>query len=108
MNLKLAAAAIALSLSSSAFAHGHGYGHGQRHHFHNGSGRWVAPLVTGVVIGALVTGVNSRPVVVQDWPASSMPVPAPQVVDSNCLVTIRNPYTGNYENVVVSCSRIQN
>ena len=115
MKLKLAAAALALGLASAAAA---GPYHRHYHHQHRHSGHWVAPLVGGVVLGALINEAQ-RPVLVQTIPpvyAQPQVMVQPQVTvqtippavePNNCLVSIRNPYTGITENLIIPCTKIQ-
>lgn len=109
MKLKLAAAALALGLASAAAAGPH---HRHYHHQHRHSGHWVAPLVGGVVLGALIHEAQ-RPVLVQTIPpvyaqpqVMVQTIP-PSVEPNNCLVSIRNPYTGITENLIIPCTKIQ-
>jgi hypothetical protein len=70
-NLVVTIATASLLLSTPAAARGHGGYGGDRHHRssehserHHGGGRWVAPLIGGIVLGAIIS--SSRNTVDQD------------------------------------------
>ena len=106
---KLATAAIAFAISGTAFAHGVRH-HGYHHHHYQHRNHWVAPAVAGLIIGSAVAQwsrptVITEPVVISSPPvANTLP---PRAIESSCLVSIQNPYTGIQETIVVNCTRIQ-
>ena len=104
---KLTAAVLALGISGSVLAGGYGHHrHHGHHHHHSHGARWVGPAVAGIVLGAIIAN-QSRAVVVEQAPTVIYQTPQPQVqvVPSSCQATITSPYTGELENVIVSCHR---
>ena len=70
--MKKIIAIVALLLSTSVFAqHGHYGHHGHRYHGGGGSGKWVAPLIGGVLLGAIISDARANqqvpqtPVIIQ-------------------------------------------
>lgn len=53
---------LALSLTAPAVAgpRHHDYYRSHNHHNHKGSGKWVAPLIGGVVLGAIIADANAK------------------------------------------------
>lgn len=53
---------LALSLTAPAVAgpRHHDYYRSHNHHNHKGSGKWVAPLIGGVVLGAIIADAKSK------------------------------------------------
>ena len=105
--MKKIIAIVALLLSTSAFAqHGH-YGH-YGHHGHryhgggSGSGKWVAPLIGGVLLGAIISDARANqqvpqtPVIVQQFPIY-------QPNTFSCLVQVYDPITQVIRNEVMTC-----
>ena len=99
-------AIVALLLSTSAFAqHGH-YGHyghhGHRYHGGGGSGKWVAPLIGGVLLGAIISDARANqqvpqtPVIIQQFPIY-------QPNTFSCLVQVYDPITQVIRNEVMTC-----
>ena len=90
---------LLLLVSASAFAqyrhHGH-YGH--RH----GGGNWVAPLIGGVIVGAVLSDAARA-----NQPAPQPPIiiqqPIPQTSTYNCLVQVYDPITRTIKNEVMLC-----
>ena len=92
---------LLLLVSASAFAqyrhHGH-YGHR-----HGGGGNWVAPLIGGAIIGAMIT----------DAARANQPAPQPPIVIQqppiyqpntySCLVQVYDPITRTIKNEVMLC-----
>ena len=82
---------------------------GDRHHgHHRGGDRWVAPLVGGVILGALIarqneTVVDERPIYVAPPPPIVHYPVGPQFY--NCLVRVYDQTTGTYRNEVMTCVR---
>jgi hypothetical protein len=94
-------AIVLLLVSASAFAQYRHYGHG--HHGHRASsGNWVAPLIGGVIVGAILTDaaranqpVPQPPIIIQQ--------PIPQTSTYNCLVQVYDPITRTVKNEVMIC-----
>jgi len=96
---------LLLLVSSSAFAQYRHYGH-HGHHGHYGhrtsNGNWVAPLIGGVIVGAILTDaaranqpVPQPPIIIQQ--------PIPQTTTYNCLVQVYDPITRIVKNEVMIC-----
>ncbi len=53
---------LALSLTAPAVAgpRHHDYYRSHNHHNHKGSGKWVAPLIGGVVLGAIIADAKAK------------------------------------------------
>lgn len=97
--------ATLLALTLPVHAQHHGGHHGQHggYHGHRGGGEWIAPLIIGGVVGAIITR-ESQPVIVQQPPIIiQQPQPvygAPygyryeHILDANCncyrLVLVQN------------------
>jgi hypothetical protein len=101
--MKKIIAIVALLLSTSAFAqhyHGHGHGYGPRHY--GGGGNWVAPLIGGVIVGAILTDAARA-----NQPAPQPPIiiqqPIPQTSSYSCLVQVYDPITRTIKNEVMIC-----
>ena len=103
--MKKIIAIVALLLSTSAFAqHGHYGHHGHRYHGNGGggSGKWVAPLIGGVLLGAIISDarasqqVPQTPVIVQQFPIY-------QPNTFSCLVQVYDPITQVVRNEVMTC-----
>ena len=101
--MKKIIAIVALLLSTSAFAqHGHFGHHGHRYHGGGGSGKWVAPLIGGVLLGAIITDARANqqvpqtPVIVQQFPIY-------QPNTFSCLVQVYDPITQVVRNEVMTC-----
>ena len=90
-----------LLLASSAFANPHYHGHGHRHHG-GGGHKWVAPLIGGVLLGAIISDakanqqVSQSPVIVQQFPIF-------QPNTFSCLVQVYDPITRTVRNEVMVC-----
>jgi hypothetical protein len=93
---------LLLLVSASAFAQyrhpGH-YGHyGHRH----GGGNWIAPLIGGVIVGAVLSDAARA-----NQPAPQPPIiiqqPFPQTSTYNCLVQVYDPITRIIKNEVMLC-----
>ena len=101
--MKKIIAIVALLLSTGAFAqHGHYGHHGHRYHGGGGSGKWVAPLIGGVIVGAILTDaaranqpVPQPPIIIQQ--------PIPQTSSYSCLVQVYDPITRTIKNEVMIC-----
>lgn len=111
------ALALLIPLSVSAQHGGH---HGRHHngvhhihHHHRGHGQWVAPLIGGVILGAVIAesrNSQAAPPVVINTPVPATPpiegvVLNPMVTYYNCLVRVYDPTTGSYRNEVMTCVR---
>ena len=93
--------AIVMLLSTSAFAQYH-HGHGPRH-YGGGGGGWVAPLIGGAIIGAVIS----------DAARVNQPVPQPPIIVQqqpiyqpntySCLVQVYDPFTRTVRNEVMTC-----
>ena len=103
--MKKIIAIVALLLSTSAFAqHGHYGHHGHRYHGNGGggSGKWVAPLIGGVLLGAIISDARANqqvpqtPVIVQQFPIY-------QPNTFSCLVQVYDPITQVIRNEVMTC-----
>ena len=103
--MKKIIAIVALLLSTSAFAqHGHYGHHGHRYHGGGGSGngKWVAPLIGGVLLGAIISDARANqqvpqtPVIVQQFPIY-------QPNTFSCLVQVYDPITQVVRNEVMTC-----
>ena len=102
--MKKIIAIVALLLSTSAFAqHGHYGHHGHRYHGGGGgSGKWVAPLIGGVLLGAIISDARANqqvpqtPVIVQQFPIY-------QPNTFSCLVQVYDPITQVIRNEVMTC-----
>jgi hypothetical protein len=112
---KLAAAIItitSLACAPASAQHHHGGYH------HRSGGGWVAPLVGGVILGAIIARppvyaqppvvVQQPPVIIQQPPVvvEQAPFYGPVFRDYyNCLVQVYDPYSGQYRNEVRTCVR---
>ena len=93
---------LLLLVSSSAFAQYRHYGH-HGHYGHRASnGNWVAPLIGGVIVGAILTDaaranqpVPQPPIIIQQ--------PIPQTSSYSCLVQVYDPITRIIKNEVMIC-----
>ena len=93
---------LLLLVSASAFAQYRHYGH-HGHYGHRASnGNWVAPLIGGVIVGAILTDtaranqpVPQPPIIIQQ--------PIPQTSTYNCLVQVYDPITRIIKNEVMLC-----
>ena len=103
--MKKIIAIVALLLSTSAFAqHGHYGHHGHRYHGSGvgGNGKWVAPLIGGVLLGAIISDARANqqvpqtPVIVQQFPIY-------QPNTFSCLVQVYDPITQVIRNEVMTC-----
>ena len=100
--MKKIIAIVVLLLSTSAFAQYRHYGH-HGHYGHRASnGNWVAPLIGGVIVGAILTDaaranqpVPHPPIIIQQ--------PIPQTSTYNCLVQVYDPITRVIKNEVMIC-----
>ena len=91
---------LLLLVSASAFAQ---YRHpGYYGHRHGGGGNWVAPLIGGAILGAVIT----------DAARANQPVPPPPIIIQqpmyqpntyNCLVQVYDPITRTIKNEVMIC-----
>ena len=91
---------LLLLVSASAFAQ---YRHpGYYGHRHGGGGNWVAPLIGGAILGAVIT----------DAARANQPVPQPPIIIQqpiyqpntyNCLVQVYDPITRTIKNEVMIC-----
>lgn len=98
---KLLAASLFAFFSTAALA-------GGGHHHNRGGDRWVAPLVGGIILGAMISKQNE--VVVDQRPLYLAPPPQPVQYPVgpqfyNCLVRVYDQYTGTYRNEVMTCVR---
>ena len=93
-------AIFTMFLATSASAQFH-HGHGFRHHGHGGGG-WVAPLIGGAIIGAVIT----------DAARANQPAPQPPIIVQqpvyqpntySCLVQVYDPITRTIRNEVMTC-----
>lgn len=93
MKRSLLIGALVASLAAPVLAqHGH---HG--HHHHGGSGNWVAPLIIGGVLGAVITSQNRPPVVQQPPIIYTPPVYYPPLQTCREVLTIQiDPYGREY------------
>ena len=100
--MKKIIAIVVLLLSTSVFANPYHHGHGHRYHGGGGSGKWVAPLIGGVLLGAIISDARANqqasqpPVVVQQFPIY-------QPNTFNCLVQVYDPITRTVRNEVMTC-----
>lgn len=92
-------AIFTMLLATSASAQFH-HGHGFRHHGHGGG--WVAPLIGGAIIGAVIT----------DAARANQPAPQPPIIVQqpvyqpntySCLVQVYDPITRTIRNEVMTC-----
>jgi hypothetical protein len=90
---------LLLLVSASAFAQYRHYGH---HGHRPSSGNWVAPLIGGVIVGAILTDAARA-----NQPAPQPPIiiqqPFPQTSTYNCLVQVYDPITRIVKNEVMLC-----
>ena len=92
-------AIILLLVTSNAFAQFH---HGHRFHRHGGGG-WVAPLIGGAIIGAVISDAARanqpapQPIIIQQ------PQPIYQPNTYSCLVQVYDPITRTIKNEVMVC-----
>ena len=105
---KLAAAII--TIASFACAPVSAQHHHRGGHYHHTGGDWVAPLVGGVILGAIISrpSVAQPPVIVQQPPVivHQPPFYGPVFREYyNCLVQVYDPYSGQYRNEVRTCVR---
>ena len=92
-------AIILLLVSVNAFAQ-HRHGHHFRHH--GGGGNWVAPLIGGVIVGAVLSDA-ARAHTPQPQPPIIIQQPIPQTTTYNCLVQVYDPITRTIKNEVMIC-----
>jgi hypothetical protein len=96
-------AIFTLLLATSAFAgpYHHGYG-GYGPRYYGGGGGWVAPLIGGAIIGAVIT----------DAARANQPAPQPPIIIQqpiyqsetySCLVQVYDPITRTVRNEVMTC-----
>jgi hypothetical protein len=113
---KLAVAIITIASFACAPASAQHHHHGGYHH-HTG-GNWIAPLVGGAILGAIIARppvyaqppvvVQQPPVIIQQPPVvvEQAPFYGPAFRDYyNCLVQVYDPYSGQYRNEVRTCVR---
>jgi hypothetical protein len=93
---------LLLLVSASAFAQYRHYGHHGHYGHRPSSGNWVAPLIGGVIVGAILTDaaranqpVLQPPIIIQQ--------PFPQTSTYNCLVQVYDPITRIVKNEVMLC-----
>lgn len=109
MKKTLVIALLAISASMPSMA---------QHHYHRAGGGWVAPLVGGVVLGAIMArppAYSQPPVIVQQPPVVIQQPPvvaqqpsyfgSPYKEYYNCLVQVYDPNSGVYRNEVATCVR---
>jgi hypothetical protein len=101
--MKKIVATVALLLATSVFAGPYHYGHGPRYHG-GGGGGWIAPLIGGAIIGAVITDAARAnqpapqpPIIIQS------PQPVYQANTYNCLVQVYDPITRTIKNEVMIC-----
>lgn len=92
-------AVLLLLVSANAIAQYRHHGH-HGHYGHRSSGNWVAPLIGGVIVGAILTDAARAnqpppPVIIQQ--------PIPQTSTYNCLVQVYDPITRTIKNEVMLC-----
>ena len=93
-------AIVLLLVTSNAFAQFH---HGHRFHRHGGGGGWVAPLIGGAIIGAVISDAARanqsapQPIIIQQ------PQPIYQPNTYSCLVQVYDPITRTIKNEVMVC-----
>ena len=84
---KILTGALLLALASSALAQ---YGHYRPHHFrHHSDDRWIAPLILGGIVGAVIVRESQKPPVVVQQP----PVIINQPLPSNVVIIDGQVYT---------------
>lgn len=100
--MKKILAIVTMLLATSSFAGPYHYGHGHRHY--GGGGNWIAPLIGGAIIGAVITDaaranqpVPQQPVIIQT------PPPIYQSNTYSCLVQVYDPVTRTIKNEVMIC-----
>ena len=88
-------------LATSSFAQYYHHGHSPRY-YGGGGGNWVAPLIGGAIIGAVIT----------DAARANQPAPQPPIIVQqpiyqpntyNCLVQVYDPITRTIRNEVMTC-----
>lgn len=93
---------LLLLVSSCAFAQYRHYGHYGHYGHRASSGNWVAPLIGGVIVGAILT----------DAARANQPVPQPPIIiqqlipqtsSYSCLVQVYDPITRIIKNEVMIC-----
>lgn len=93
---------LLLLVSSSAFAQYRHHGHHGHYGHRPGNGNWVAPLIGGAIIGAVIADaranqqVTQPPIVVQQFPIY-------QPNTFSCLVQVYDPITRTVRNEVMTC-----
>ena len=93
-----------LLLASSAFANPHYYGHGYGHRHHGGGGhKWVAPLIGGVLLGAIISDARANQQISQPPIIIHNPLPVYQPNTFSCLVQVYDPITRIVKNEVMIC-----
>lgn len=90
-------------LATSAFAQYHRHGH-QVHgpRYYGGGGGWVAPLIGGAIIGAIITDARANQQVPQT-PVIVHQFPIYQPNTFSCLVQVYDPITNTLRNEVMTC-----
>ena len=77
----ITAVVLALVATTSFAQHGHGVRDIRNGSYHGGyhqnysNGNWVAPLIIGGVLGAVIANQQNQPVVVQQVPVYTQPMP---------------------------------
>lgn len=91
---------VLLLVATNAFAQ-----HYHRHNIyhHRGGGGWVAPLIGGAIIGAVITDAaranqTQPPIIIQNPP---QPIYQPNTY--SCLVQVYDPITRTFKNEVMVC-----
>lgn len=92
-------AVLLLLVSASAFAQFRHHGHYVHRH---GGGNWVAPLIGGVIVGAVLSDAARA-----NQPTPQPPIiiqqPLPQTNTYSCLVQVYDPITRTIKNEVMLC-----
>lgn len=92
---------LLLLVSASAFAQ---YRHpGYYGHRHGGGGNWVAPLIGGAILGAVITDAARANQPAPQPPPIIIQQPMYQPNTYNCLVQVYDPITRTIKNEVMIC-----
>lgn len=98
MKKSIAALITSLLMVGTTQAHNPHHYHQHQHHQHRNY-NWVAPVLGGMLLGAVISNANTP--IYRAPPTIVQPLPQPRYYD--CLVQVYDPYTNTYRNEVRTC-----